>query len=163
MDKNLAHYITVTVVPINKEGKFLICKRAEWEKAFPGKWTVPGGKMEVLDYALRNKDTIHHWYNVFEEIAKKETKEETNLEIEEIGYITSMVYIRSDKIPCVIVSLYAKCKNEPVILDKCLTESAWITIEEANNFDLIEGIHEELKMLDIKLKKGKNILWSKEL
>ena len=41
-----------------KDGMYLIAKRAEWEKAFPGKWTVPGGKLEVLDYSLNQKDTI---------------------------------------------------------------------------------------------------------
>lgn len=40
-DKNLAHYVVVTGILV-KDGKFLITKRADWEKAFPGKWTVPG-------------------------------------------------------------------------------------------------------------------------
>ena len=53
MDKNQAHYICATVIIVNSEGKFLIAKRADWEKAFPSRWTVPGGKLEVLDYVLR--------------------------------------------------------------------------------------------------------------
>ena len=98
-DKNLAHYIVVTGVLINKEGKYLIAKRADWEKAFPGKWTVPGGKLEVLDYSLKKKDTSEHWYNVLENVLKREIIEETNLEIKNVGYVTSMVYIRPDEIP----------------------------------------------------------------
>ena len=47
-DKNKAHYIVVTGILV-KAGKYLIVKRAGWEKAFPEKWTVPGGKLEVLD------------------------------------------------------------------------------------------------------------------
>ncbi|MGD9275598.1 MAG: NUDIX domain-containing protein [Candidatus Pacearchaeota archaeon] len=70
-DKNQVHYVTATVILADKENKFLICKRASWEKAFPNKWTVPGGKLEVLDYALREKDTKVHWYNVLEDLAKK--------------------------------------------------------------------------------------------
>jgi len=62
-EKNEVHYISATVI-IVKDGKFLITKRADWEKAFPGKWTVPGGKLKVLDYALRPKDTRIQWYNV---------------------------------------------------------------------------------------------------
>ena len=69
VDKNLNHYIVVTGIVV-KDGKYLITKRAEWEKAFPGRWTVPGGKLEVLDYVLREKDTPHHWYNVFLKIKK---------------------------------------------------------------------------------------------
>ena len=57
----------------------MIAKRSEKEKAFPGKWTVPGGKLEVLDYALRLKDTTHHWYNVLEDLAKREVWEEVGL------------------------------------------------------------------------------------
>lgn len=58
-DTNQAHYIVVTGILI-KEGKFLITKRADWEKAFPSRWTVPGGKLKVLDYVLRKMDTAHH-------------------------------------------------------------------------------------------------------
>src|SRR4030042_4948665 len=106
-DKNLTHYIVVTGILINKEGKFLITKRAGWEKAFPGRWTVPGGKLEVLDYVLKEKDTPHHWYNIFENLLKREIMEEVGVEIQNIDYITSLVYIRPDGIPCLIVSLYA--------------------------------------------------------
>ena len=104
-NKNMVHYVVVTGIILNEERKYLIAKRAEWEKAFPGRWTVPGGKLEVLDYTLRNKDTPHHWYNIFEDLLKRETMEEVGLEIENIDYVTSMVYIRPDNIPCLIVSL----------------------------------------------------------
>ena len=163
MDRNLGHYIVITVIPINNEGKFLICKRAEWEKAFPGQWTVPGGKMEVLDYALRERDTKHHWYNVFEEVAKREVKEEVDLEVDELGYVTSLVYLRSDKIPCIVVSLYAKCSNTEIKLENSLTDYAWVTLEEAKKYDLIDGIYEELKVLSKQLETNKNIYWNKNL
>lgn len=151
-DKNKVHYVVVTGILVNSKGKYLITKRADWEKAFPGRWTVPGGKLEVLDYALRNKDTPHHWYNVLEELLKREIKEEVGLEVEEIGYVTSLVYIREDNIPCLIISLYCKAKPGEVVLDKSLTEYFWIDIEEAKNYDLIEGIYDELVMLDKHLK-----------
>jgi 8-oxo-dGTP pyrophosphatase MutT (NUDIX family) len=157
-DKNLLHYVVVTGILISTEGKFLIAKRAEWEKAFPGRWTVPGGKLEVLDYILRDKDTPHHWYNIFEDLLKREVKEEVALDIENIDYITSMVYIRPDKIPCLIVSLYANAKSENVKLCNALTDYAWVTLEEAKNYDLIEGIYDELIILEKKLK-GEKVLW----
>ena len=162
VDRNLIHYIVVTGI-ILKDGKYLIAKRAEWEKAFPGKWTVPGGKLEVLDYVLREKDTSSHWYNVFENLLKREVEEEVGLEIKNINYVTSMVYIRSDKIPCLIVSLYEETENENIRLCHALTDFAWVNLEEAKNYDLIDGIYEELEILDKKLKTGSTLEWGKNL
>ena len=61
---------------------------------------MPGGKFEVLDYILRKKDTSDHWYNVLEDVLRREMKEEAGLEVGKIRYLTSMVYIRSDGVPC---------------------------------------------------------------
>jgi 8-oxo-dGTP pyrophosphatase MutT (NUDIX family) len=151
IDKNLMHYLVVTGILV-KDGKFLIVKRADWEKAFPGRWTVPGGKLEVFDYVLREKDTPHHWYNVFEDLLKREVEEEVGLEFENIGYVTSMVYIRPDRVPCLIVSLYADAKEGEAKLCNALTEYAWVDLKEAKDYDLIEGIYEELEILEGVLK-----------
>lgn len=159
-DKNQAHYVVVTGILV-KDGKYLIAKRAGWEKAFPNKWTVPGGKVNVLDYALRAKDTKEHWYNVLEDVLRREVKEEVNLEISDIGYVTSMVYLRSDQIPCLIVSLFAAPTTEQITLAPALTEYEWVTLEEAKEYDLIEGIYEELAMLDSLLNKGSMGAWKK--
>jgi 8-oxo-dGTP pyrophosphatase MutT (NUDIX family) len=161
-DKNKLHYVVVTGILV-KDGKYLITKRAGWEKAFPNRWTVPGGKLEVLDYALMERDTQHHWYNVVENLLRREIKEEVGLEIENIGYVTSMVYIRPDNIPCLIISLFASPKGEEIKLCNALTEYAWVDLEESKNYDLIEGIYEELKILDTFLKNGKNIGWTKNV
>jgi 8-oxo-dGTP pyrophosphatase MutT (NUDIX family) len=160
-DSEKAHYIVVTGI-IVKDGKYLITKRAEWEKAFPNKWTVPGGKLERKDYLNRKKDTGEHWYNVFENLLRREIKEETNLEVENIGYVTSMVYTRPDGIPCIIVSLFAYPKTEEIKLCKALTEYVWVDLEEAKNYDLIDGIYDELIILDNFLKTGKHMVWKKD-
>ena len=91
----------------------------------------------------------------------REIKEEVGLEIENIGYITSMVYIRPDGIPGLIISLYANAKTEDVKLGNALSEYAWVDIEEARKYELITGIYEELEMLDIFLKTGKRKSWAK--
>mgnify|MGYP001603324546 CR=1 FL=1 len=161
-DRNLAHYVVVTGILVD-EGKFLIAKRADWEKAFPGRWTVPGGKLEVLDYALRKKDTASQWYNIIEDLLRREIKEEAGLEIDNIGYVTSLVYIRPDNIPCLIISLFANPKTKDVKLCTALTEYAWVSLEEAKKYDLIEGIYEELEILDKFLKTGNNMVWRKNL
>lgn len=155
MDPNKAHYVVVTGI-IVKDGKYLITKRSANEKAFPNLWTVPGGKLEMNDYSKRPKDTNSHWYNIFEDLLKREVMEETGLKIKNFGYVTSLSYIREDGIPTLIVSLFADHDEGEVILCDALTDHAWVTLEEAKNYDLIEGIYEELKMLD-KLLKGEKV------
>ena len=150
-DANKAHYIAATGIII-KEGKFLTTKRAPTEKAFPNQWTVPGGKLELKDYSSRPKDTSSHWYNVFENLVKREIEEETGLKVKNIRYLTSMSYIRDDGIPTIIVSLFADHAEGDVKLCPALTGHAWVTLEEAKNYELIEGIYEELEMLDKHLK-----------
>lgn len=89
-------------------------------------------------------------------------KEEVNIEIKDIGYVTSMVYVRPDVIPCIIVSLHAKPKDDfNLKLCNALSDSAWVSLEESKNYDLIEGIYEELEMLDKKLKGEDVNLWKK--
>ncbi len=153
INKNLMHYVVVTGILV-RDGKFLIAKRADWEKAFPGQWTVPGGTLEVLDYALREKDTKVQWYNVVEDLLRREVFEEVNLKIKNIGYVTSLVYIRPDGVPCLIISLSAEPLDGDVRLCNALTEYKWVTLDEARKYDLIDGIFEELEVMDEKLKSG---------
>jgi len=160
-DQQKAHYIVVTGIII-KDGKFLITKRATTEKAFPNQWTVPGGKLEISDYINRQKDTDSHWYNILENLLKREVMEEVNLKIKNIRYLTSLVYIRSDNIPTLIISLYADYDSGDVKLCNALTDYAWITLEQSKNYDLIEGIYEELEMLDRVLKGEGDGIWKKK-
>ncbi len=160
-DPKKAHYLVVTGI-IVKDGKFLIAKRAPTEKAFPNQWTVPGGKLELDDYSKRPKDTSAHWYNIFEDLLKREVMEETGLKVKNIKYLTSLSYIRSDNIPTIIVSLYSDHHEGEVKLCPALTEHAWVTLEEAEGYDLIEGIYEELEMLDRVLKGEEAGDWEKK-
>ena len=154
-DPQKAHYLVVTGILV-KDGKFLITRRAPTEKAFPNQWTVPGGKLELKDYSTRQKDTSAHWYNIFEDLLRREVMEEVGLEIDNIKYLTSLSYIRSDNIPTIIVSLFSDYREGYIKLCPALTEYAWVNLEEAKNYDLIEGIYEELEMLD-KLLKGEKV------
>ncbi len=156
----LAHYIAVTAI-IVRNGKYLIAKRAEWEKDFSGKWTVPGGKVEVNDYKNKAVSTEggKQWYNVLEDAVRREVKEEVGLEVDEIGFVTNLIFMRKDGIPCMVVSLYAKSKEGEVKLDNAHVDYKWIAVEEAKDYDLIDGIAEEIMMVDEYLKTGKLKDW----
>lgn len=157
-DSQKAHYIVVTGILV-KEGKFLITKRSTKEKAFPGMWTVPGGKLNLDDYSKREKDTSDHWYNIFEDLLRREVLEEVGLEIKNIGYLTSIAYIRSDNIPTLIVSFFAEPEEGEIILCSDLIDYAWVDLKTAKSYHLIEGIYEELEMLHDYLQKGEINKW----
>jgi len=152
MDPKKAHYVVVTGI-IVKDRKYLITKRAPSELAWPNKWTVPGGKLEAKDYEEREADTnAGQWYNVCENLLRREVMEETGLKIKNIKYLTNLVFRRPDNIPVVVISLFADHHEGEVKLCEDMTEHAWVTVEEAKNYDLIDGIYEEIEMLDKHLK-----------
>lgn len=146
------HFVVATAI-IVKDGKFLIVKRAPHEKAFPNKWTVPGGKLVLHEYNHLPKTAgFPQWYNVIDWVLKKEVKEEANLEINRPNYLCDLVFVRPDGFPVVTLSYWAHYKCGDVQLCKDLTEHAWVTAEEAKNYDLIEGICDELAQVDSVLK-----------
>ena len=152
-DKEL-HRVVSTAI-INKDGKYLLLQRSQNKKAFPGKWTVPGGKLEVDDYINLPKTTTEHWYFAIDKSLRREINEETGLEVGDLKYLCDMIFISPDEIPTVILSFYTHWKSGNVKLDQDNINYAWVTAKEAKNYDLVEGLLEEIKMVD-KIIKGKN-------
>jgi len=140
------HFVVATAI-IVRDGKFLLVRRALHEKAFPGKWTVPGGKLVLHEYSHlpRTGESAPQWYNVVDWVLKKEVKEEAGVEIEKPQYLCDLVFVRPDGYPVVTLSYWAKHKSGEVILGKDLIEHAWATLKEAQSYDLIEGIWGELE------------------
>jgi 8-oxo-dGTP pyrophosphatase MutT (NUDIX family) len=148
------HRISSTAI-IYKDEKYLLLQRSFNKKAFPGKWTVPGGGLEVDDYINTPKTTHDHWYFTIENSLRREIKEETSLEVGKIKYLLDIVFIKPDGIPTVILSFYCPYKSGEVRLDKDNINYAWATYEEAKTYDLVEGLLEEIEMVD-KILKGQN-------
>jgi len=142
------NYVSVTgIIRKIEDGgnKYLICKRSPNEKVFSNKWCVPGGKIEQKDYINTPKDTKDHWLDIFEKVLRREILEETNLEIKNIGYVSSLIFIRPNGFPTIIVSLYADYDSGNVRLsDEELVDYAWVDLEEAKGYDLIENIYEQI-------------------
>jgi 8-oxo-dGTP pyrophosphatase MutT (NUDIX family) len=185
------HFVSATAIVAKKatngEVRFLIMKRVPTEKAFPNKWTVPGGKLVQSEYETlpttqassrdereagegsgwelkappvsesreadvgnrglprRSEAPTPQWYNMMEWLVRKEVREEAGIEIEKPTYLTDLVFIRPDGYPVVTLSFRAKYKSGEVKLNGEMTEFAWVTVEEAKNYDLIEGIWEEIR------------------
>ena len=152
------HRIVLTAIVYKEEGgvvRYLITKRNLQKNAFPGKWTVPGGGLEVDDYINTPKTTEDAWYFAVESALRREIKEEVNLKVGKIRYLLDVIFIRPDGIPVVILSFYCPYDSGEVILDEDSIDHAWVTYEEAKTYDLIEGLPEEIKMVN-KILRGEN-------
>lgn len=159
-DSQLLHEVAITAI-VAKDGKFLITRRAKTKKRFPGKWTVPGGKLETSDYTRFSKDTQDYWYNVLERVLRREVKEEVGLQIRNIEYVTSLAALHGDGVPSLVISCMADWESGDVKLDENEADAyAWITPEEAGFYDLIAGIGEELKMASAK-RRGEQAEWKR--
>ena len=145
-DKEL-HRVASTAI-IRNDGKYLILKRALNKKVFPGKWTAPGGGLTVDDYINTPKTTNDCWYYALEKNLRREVKEETDLEIDAVNYLCDLTFIRPDGIPVIVLSYWANYKSGEVKLNDESVDYAWVSAKEAENYDLIEGILDEIKLAD---------------
>jgi|SRR3989344_5575209 len=145
------HRIVSTAI-IYKEGKYLIVQRSPSKKVFPNRWTVPGGGLEVTDYINTLKTTPDAWYYAIENSLKREIKEEVSLEVEKPKYLLDLAFIRPDKVPVITLSYYCYWKSGEVKLNEENINYKWVSAEEAKSYDLIEGILEEIEMVDKILK-----------
>lgn len=160
MQNQYLHEIVITAI-IVKDNKFLITRRSPAKRRFPGMWTVPGGKLETKDYINLPKSTEFYWYNVLEQVLRREVLEEVGLEIEQIEYITSLATIHQDGNPSLVISCIAKYVAGDVKLQKEETDAyKWVSIDEAKDYKLIDGIYDELVMANNHLN-GQKTEWKR--
>jgi 8-oxo-dGTP diphosphatase len=160
VNKTNLYEVVITAI-IVKGDEYLITKRSPSKKRFPGKWTVPGGHLEVSDYINFPKDTEFYWYNVLERVLKREVKEEVGISINNIEYVTSLATVHPDGNPSLVVSCMADYSSGRVKLQKIETDDyAWVTLKEAKKYDLLDGIYEELVMVE-NIRRGRKSEWKR--
>jgi len=121
-------------------------------------WTVLGGKLEVKDYTSLAKDTKEYWYNVLENTLRREVSEEVGIEIENIEYLTSLATIHKDNYPYLVISCIASYLSGEITLQKEeAVEFKWVSLDEAKEYDLIDGIYDELSLAENKSLERKKI------
>lgn len=154
--KNRELHRIVSTAIVHKEGKFLIVRRSLDKKVFPGRWTVPGGGLEIDDYIETPPSTSdNNWYYALETSLRREVEEEVGLEMGKVDYLLDLVFIRPDGVPVITLSFYSPWKAGEIKLNSENIEYAWISAGEAKKYDLIAGIAEEIEMVD-KILKGEN-------
>ena len=147
--KDKLFYFVANVIIYRPDGRCLILKRNEKEKVHPGKWCVPGRKMEWADLDItkptRMNGEVFDFENVIESLLKREAREEAGIEIgNELVYINSVAFVRPDGIPVVMMKFAAEYKSGVVKLENSFTDFAWVNEKEAKGYDCIVGIQEEI-------------------
>ena len=150
--------VVITAIVV-RDGRYLILKRSASEERFPNRWTVPGGKLDTGDYVHRPKDTPDYWYNVLEEALRREVREEAGIEIANIRYVTSLADAPEGKDPSLVISCLADYAIGQIALSDEMSEAAWVSLDEAKQYDLIEGIGEEIEMAERMLGGNKKKEW----
>ncbi len=121
------------------------------EKVHPGKYAVPGGKLEWSNLDIKNPTRINgdvlDFENAVEKLLQREVKEEAGIEIQEkLSYINSVAFVRPDGIPVVLVKFAAQYKYGEIKLEKgAFTDYAWVDQKEIEKYDCIKGIIDEVK------------------
>lgn len=123
--------IAVKSFIINNKNKLLLIKRRENDSNAKGAWEIPGGRLELSE-------------NPYEGL-KRETKEETNLDIEILSPLRIDHFQRDDKQMITMLIFLCKPLSDEIILSEEHTEYSWFTLEEAK-----EKIHYKLTgLIDI--------------
>jgi 8-oxo-dGTP pyrophosphatase MutT (NUDIX family) len=151
--EKLFYFVANVVIYRESDGRCLILKRSAREKVHPGKWCVPGGKLEWKDLDLahptRMNGDVYDFEGAMEDLLAREAKEEAGVELDiEKGliYINSIAFVRPDGVPVMMVKTAARYKNGEVkIQDGDFTEFAWVSAEEVKKYDCILGIPEEVE------------------
>ncbi len=140
-ENKLFYFVANVVIYREEDSRCLILKRSMREKVHPGRYAVPGGKLEWEQMDIKNPTRINgdvlDFENAVEELLRREAKEEAGIEIDKnLKYINSVAFVRPDEIPVVLVKFAAKYKDgevkpEPGAFD----EYAWVNEEEVKNYE----------------------------
>jgi len=146
--EKLFYVVTTGVIYHPGKKKCLILQRSNQEKAHPGLWGVVGGKLEWDDLrnnpSTRQNHNITDWEGLVEKQLAREAKEESGLEVTDPRYLESVVFIRPDNIPVVLIQYAVKYKKGRVKIAPEFNEFIWVDGEEVKKYNCINGIPEEV-------------------
>lgn len=156
-DNQYLHEVAITAI-IVKDSKFLIIQRSKNKRRFPEMWTVPGGRLETSDYINLPKTSKDYWYYVLEKTLAREVEEEVGIKIKDVEYLVSLATVHPDGAPSLVLSCLAKYESGEIKLqEEEAQDFAWVSLEEAKNYNLIDGFLDEFKLADQKLKQNHSL------
>jgi len=96
-----------------------------------------------------------------ERTLKREVKEEAGIDINNIEYITSIATVHSDGNPSLVISCVADyVAGEVKLQTEENDQFAWVNLAEAKNYQLLDGVYDELVMVENK-RKGQKSEWQR--
>lgn len=146
----LFYFVANVVIYRKSDGRCLILKRDEREKVHPGKYAVPGGKLEWKDMDLahptRMNGDVLDYEHALEDLLVREAREEAGVTIHGLfTYINSVAFVRPDGIPVILMKMAGVYESGDVVLEQGgFTDFAWVNVEEVQQYDCIEGIKQEV-------------------
>lgn len=130
---NKTHLILVNGVVFDGD-KVLVSQRSWDEPHEPGRWTIPGGKVER---------TTNEEFHVIEKTLSREILEETGVEIEDkVQLITNNTFLRSTGQH--VVALVFKCfykSGEAKPLEDTI-DCKWATLSEIKEMEFPQNVKE---------------------
>ncbi len=117
---------------IVNNNQLLLIKRADDDVHRPGIWEIPGGRLD--------KDE-----NMIDGLVR-ETKEETNLDIEIIKELNKQHFIRDDGDPIDMTIFLCKPISSKVCLSKEHSDFKWVNINKAKE-NISHFFHKEVDLL----------------
>ena len=144
-------YVVANVVIYRpSDQRCLVLKRSVTEKVHPGKYAVPGGKLEWSDldptHPTRRNGDVLDFESAIEKLLQREVMEEAGISIKgPWHFINDVAYIRPDGVPTILFKLAAVYDSGEVVLEaESFTDYAWVTSEEIEHLPCIEGITAEI-------------------
>lgn len=144
----LFYFVATTTIYRKSDGRCLILKRSKKEITQPGRWSVPGGKLEYDDLknlTFTKKDNVAYQFNLVEKLVRRETKEECGLTIDKVTYLNDIVFVRPDNVPVVCVKFASMHKSGKVKIAPEFDDYAWVNNKEIKNYDVISNVIDEVK------------------
>lgn len=128
----------VNGVVVRDDGKILISQRAWTEPHMPGRWTIPGGKVEnAPDYV----------FDILQKTVEREILEETGVVVEdEMELVTNNAYDKENGQHVVAIVFRCKYKSGEAKPLEDTIDCKWATIEEIKAIDFPPNVKEYILM-----------------
>lgn len=127
------HSVNTNGVVFNGD-KILVSQRSWEEEHMPGRWTIPGGKVDRTEGFV---------FDILQKTLKREILEETGIEIEDnVQLVTNNTYTREngDHVVAIIFKCYYKSGEAKPLEDTI--DCRWVSIDEVKEMDFPPNVKE---------------------